>query len=444
MKKEKRKLVLKVLILILLIFIIPFFILYFFFLINIHSNLEVEYGDIVSWNNILKNDFNLKWRSDAPFTDFQSVGQYSFKISLFIFSYPVHLQIKDTKSPIIEVRAISQYLDEELPITEDFIVSVEDKSNYVIEPIEIERRIGQQSIYIKVIDQYGNSSVKETTLELTEYKELPIFSGLDDLVIEYGDVPNFKKNVVVKDNRFGNLEFNVDDSQVNYSKSGTYQLIYSAVNPLGNRVTANRTLIIKEKPVTYQIKDFPTYSQYPKYPNGCESIALYTLLKYYHIDVTPDDIIENLKKGSGPYWKDGVLYGGDPEIEFVGDPRDKHGYGVFQKPIIEVANLYKNNMIDYSGHSLDDVLKIVQQGVPVQVWVSINLNNTKKCSSWIHPSSGKKVDWICNLHSVVVIGYNSKKVIVSDPYIGEIIEYEISQFDKMYNLFGKRAIYYEK
>lgn len=441
MKKHSSKL-LKFLIVILLIFFFPILVLYFFFFINVRSTLQVEYGDNVTWNNILKNDFNLNWKSNIPFTEFQSVGQYDFNITIFLFSYSVHLQIKDTTSPEVEVKSISQYIDEELPTAEDFIISVEEISGYEVEPIVIEKKIGKQFINIKVVDLYGNSTSKETFIELTEYKELPVFSGLEDLVIEFGDSPNLRKNVSVKDNRFGWLDFSFDDSKVNYNKSGTYQIEYEAINPLGNRVTAKRNLIIKEKPTTYQIKNFPTYSQYPKYPNGCESIALYTLLKFYNINVTPEEIVENLKKGSGPYWQGGILYGGDPELEFVGDPRDLHGYGVFQKPIIDVANLYKKNMIDFSGHSLDDVLAIVKKGIPVQVWVSINLNNTKKCTSWVHPTSGKKIDWICNLHSVVITGYNSKKVIVSDPYVGDIVEYNISQFEKMYNLFGKRAIYY--
>ena len=53
-------------------------------------------------------------------------------------------------------------------------------------------------------------------------------------------------------------------------------------------------------------------------------------------------------------------YGGNPEIEFVGDPTDEHGYGVYQKPIIEVANKFKSGMVDYTGHSLEAVLEIVK------------------------------------------------------------------------------------
>ena len=78
-------------------------------------------------------------------------------------------------------------------------------------------------------------------------------------------------------------------------------------------------------------------------------------------------IVNTLKKGDGPHYEDGIYYGGNPEIEFVGDPTDEHGYGVYQKPIIEVANKFKSGMVDYTGHSLEAVLEIVKKGISVQI-----------------------------------------------------------------------------
>ena len=126
----------------------------------------------------------------------------------------------------------------------------------------------------------------------------------------------------------------------------------------------------------------------------------------------------------------------------MGDPEDIHGYGVYQKPIIAVANNYKFGMIDYTGHSLDDVLSIVKEGIPVQIWASVNMQNTSVCIDWIYKETGEKINWLCKLHSVVVIGYNKNKVIVSDSYTGKIESYNRKQVEKIYNLYGKRAIYY--
>jgi len=444
MKRKNWRKLLKIFWIILIVFSVPILTFYLWLSTNINKDVQIEYGNTMAWSDLLKDDHNLKWHSNVNLSEMKNVGNYNFKISYLFFSYSINVHIVDTTSPKVVLKNIVQYIDEELPKAEDFVVSIEELSEYELLPVSIEKKIGEQSLEIKVKDQYGNIFESIATLTLLEYQNLPTFSGLNDIVADYGTHPDLKKNVIAKDERFGELNYSVDDSQVNYNQSGVYVITYTTSNPLGNSTTATRKITIKEKKQIFKISNFPTYNQYPNYPNGCESIALYTLLKYYNVNVTPDEIVNNLKKGSGPYRANGVLYGGDPEMEFVGDPRDKHGYGVFQKPIIEVANLYKKDIIDYSGQSLDNVLKIVQENTPVQVWASINMQDTKKCASWIHPITGKKIDWICNLHSVVIIGFDSNTIVVSDPYVGEIVEYDRHQFEKMYNLFGKRAIYYEK
>ena len=158
-----------------------------------------------------------------------------------------------------------------------------------------------------------------------------------------------------------------------------------------------------------------------------------------------EELANNLDKGPAPFKLDGISYGSDPENKFVGDPRktNNQGYGVYQKPIAKLANMYKGGIIDYTGHDLSSVLKIVGSGKPVQVWASINLKDTSICQSWIDVETGKKIEWRCNLHSMVLIGYTLNEVIVSDPYTGRIRLFSKSQFEKIYNNYGKRALYYE-
>lgn len=91
------------------------------------------------------------------------------------------------------------------------------------------------------------------------------------------------------------------------------------------------------------------------------------MLRFYKINVSLSQIVNTLKKGDGPHYEDGIYYGCNPEIEFVGDSTDEHGYGVYQKPIIEVANKFKSGMVDNTGHSLKAILEIVKKGIPVQI-----------------------------------------------------------------------------
>ena len=201
----------------------------------------------------------------------------------------------------------------------------------------------------------------------------------------------------------------------------------------------------KNKNYEALIENFPVQNQFPDYPVGCESVALYTLLKYYNIDVTIEDIVNNLKKGERPHYESEIMYGGDPEIEFLGDPRDVYSYGVYEKPIEEVANKFKSGIKNISGTSFDDILKLIKKGYPVQVWSSINCLEPKYANyTWIDRRTNDEIKWKQPFHSLVVIGYSNDKVVVSDPDSGSIREFDKQQFEKAYNFFGKRALYYEE
>jgi len=157
-------------------------------------------------------------------------------------------------------------------------------------------------------------------------------------------------------------------------------------------------------------------NQYPKYPVGCESVALYTLLKYYDVDITIQKIIDILEKGERPHYENDVMYGGDPEREFLGDPKDVYSYGVFENPIMDVANKFKEGIKNATGKSLDEVLDLVKKGFPVQIWASIDAKKPSiSDKSWIDRKTGNKIFWKRPEHSLVVIGYSKDKVVVSDP-----------------------------
>lgn len=184
------------------------------------------------------------------------------------------------------------------------------------------------------------------------------------------------------------------------------------------------------------------YSQFPKYPTGCESVALYILLKYYDVDVSVDDIVNKLKKGELPYKIGDNTYGGNPELEFIGDPRNNHSYGVYNKPLEDVANMYKDGVKSIVGLEFESMLEIVKDKRPVLVWTTINLSKPFISKSWIYKPTGEKINWISGEHAMVVIGYNSDKIIVSDPYTGTIRYFDKDLFKSRYDYLGKRVLYY--
>jgi len=188
--------------------------------------------------------------------------------------------------------------------------------------------------------------------------------------------------------------------------------------------------------------NFPLINQYPKYQTGCESVALTMLLRYYGVSVTPDDVIDRLKKGSVPYWENGVLYGGNPEVEFVGNPYSESGYGAYEKPMSEVANSFKSGVIAKSDFAFSEVIRLVQSGKPVMLWTSMGLSVPYISASWIYKPTGEKVSWKANEHAVVMVGATDNTVIVADPIGGKLKSYSRSLFEQRYNYYGKKVLYY--
>lgn len=200
----------------------------------------------------------------------------------------------------------------------------------------------------------------------------------------------------------------------------------------------------KETEIKHIINGIITQNQYPNYPNGCESVALYVLLKYYNVDVTVEDIVNALDKGEAPHFENGIQYGGHPELEFAGDPRLLTGYGVYEKPIQKVANKFKPNIINASGTPLSTILEKVSQNTPVLVWNSMGMGLPYISTSWIYKPTGERINWLAPLHAVVIIGYTTDKIIVSDSLYGNIYYRDKNTFEKIYNAYGKRALYYEE
>ena len=166
------------------------------------------------------------------------------------------------------------------------------------------------------------------------------------------------------------------------------------------------------------------------------------LLNYYGVLVTPDDIISHLPKGSLPYTKNGITYGGNPEIEFIGNPYSLNSYGVYEKPLAEVANKYKDGITIATGTDFNKILEIVGTGKPVLVWTSMYLASPYVSTSWIYEPTGETIYWKANEHAVVIIGYTPNKVIISDPIGGAIKYQSLSIFRERYNYYGKKALYY--
>ena len=239
------------------------------------------------------------------------------------------------------------------------------------------------------------------------------------------------------------LEQDIDELSLKISELGDNKNSLSLeYDVLINRYDKLRKSTIDVSVSTNDSYNFPLINQYPNYPTGCESVALTMLLRYYGVSVNPDQIIAKLKKGSVPYWENGVLYGGNPEVEFIGNPYSSASYGVYEKPMADVANLFKSGVQARSNFSFNEVIGMVKSGKPVMVWTSMGLAVPYISHNWTYKPTMEVISWKANEHAVVMVDANDSSVIVADPIGGKMKTYSRALFEQRYNYYGKKVLYY--
>lgn len=186
--------------------------------------------------------------------------------------------------------------------------------------------------------------------------------------------------------------------------------------------------------------------QLPELPNGCEITALTALLNYYGYHVSKTVMADEFLRKE-PFVKKGdKIYGANPYKAYAGNPRSKDkGFFTYTPPILEAANEYFKTVdgddytLDISGSSREEIMQRLSRGMPVLIWVTLDLRKPNIRYSWYFHDTGEKFDSPTNLHAVVLNGYDGKNVHVMNPLIGQT-KYNADAFFKSYQELGSHAM----
>ena len=187
------------------------------------------------------------------------------------------------------------------------------------------------------------------------------------------------------------------------------------------------------------IDDFVCLNQYPELPTGCEVTSLTMVLNFLGFDAEKTDIANNyLKKEDYP--------DANPNTTFVGTPFDEASFGCFAPVITDCANLYGAHAINISGASIDQFCQYIENGQPVIVWATMDMDPTDYGSSvWI-AHDGQLIIWPGREHCLVMTGFDTAKdeVYMADPLTGEITTYSFSVFYKRWLEQGCQGVIVSK
>lgn len=193
--------------------------------------------------------------------------------------------------------------------------------------------------------------------------------------------------------------------------------------------------------------NIPVISQLPELPRGCEVTSLAMLLQHAGVNVGKMELAERITKDPTPYQiKDRKVFFGHPNVGFVGDMYNKNnpGYGVYHKPIKELADRYlPDRIVDLTGSEFRKLEESLSNGLPVWVITNSRFNELppEQFKTWNTPAGVVQITF--REHSVLITGYDKDYVYINDPLTGEKNKKVPKQnFVKAWKQLGSQTITY--
>ena len=244
---------------------------------NLVKEVVLEAGSEISIGDFfLECPYDARFVSDVSVIDTNVPAVYRLKVFYdAAYEKDVILRIEDHTGP--EASPVPQFLYTtwKMPDAEACVAYLYDLSG--IAKIEYQdgtpkfNKTGDFDVPVCVTDVYGNTTVVMVPFSVIDDHTPPVIKGLRD--IEIGDDPhnlNLFKGVTVTDDYDDDPVLKVDDSKVNYMKTGDYSIIYKAIDKAGNIATAKRKIKVTipgedpENPATEEDLD----AQYYYYTNN--------------------------------------------------------------------------------------------------------------------------------------------------------------------------------
>ncbi len=175
------------------------------------------------------------------------IGEYEIKTNKDGIEKTTIIKVTDLTPPTLELRNITIYDDEKVGGKESFIANCYDASGEVTTTMKTDinySKLGTQEIIIEAVDKYGNKVEKTAILTIRKDTVGPVFSGLSTMSVAKNGTINYTSGVSARDAKYGICEYQVDSSSVNTSVAGTYYATYTSKDPLGNKTSTKRKIVV--------------------------------------------------------------------------------------------------------------------------------------------------------------------------------------------------------
>lgn len=212
---------------------------------------HLEYGMTLTKADVLLDplrDDSLIDQASLDLINEAGFGEYKITSTLGEQTRTCTVTVADTMGPVLELQDVQVKKGKSVKL-DDFIASVEDISGVkevrlLSEPDT--KTESKQTILVEAEDNLGNITQKETILWVATDFRAPKLTGADkSMSVEKYSEPDFLEGVSAQDSVSGVCEVQVDLSQLNLSKAGTYYITYSACDASGNIATVKRKVVVE-------------------------------------------------------------------------------------------------------------------------------------------------------------------------------------------------------
>ena len=227
-----------------------------FFSDPVLKELTVEAGadDLTAEKFLRKDNVEIEFVTDMSEIDLGHVGEYEITLQAKGKERTSTLIVQDTVSPVAV--AVSEPVTVATDSKADaalVIESVDDATDveYTFKEKPDLSSEGNVPVTVVVTDEGGNTTEVEGAFNVIVDTEAPVINGVAPLTGFLGDPISYKSEITVTDNCDKDIEVEVDNSNVDTEKAGTYNVIYTASDQSGNTAQEETTITIKEKPENY-------------------------------------------------------------------------------------------------------------------------------------------------------------------------------------------------
>lgn len=188
---------------------------------------------------------------DSSQVDIKKLGQYQIKYTLKDKEYDLPVEVVDTQKPEYKTKNLDIDLGMKVDIS-DIVSDIQDQTKtkaYFKKDYDFNKE-GNQKVWVVVEDEAGNKTEKEVEVNIVKDEEKPELTGLHDLTVKVNGEVDYLSGLTAKDNRDPDPQIEVDSSQVDLSKAGTYTVKYTVKDRSGNENVFSRQIKVLKKVVT--------------------------------------------------------------------------------------------------------------------------------------------------------------------------------------------------